>query len=182
MSWFYYCDYADKRTLFPSAVFSTLARQILEKVPEIPESIASMIERASHDGDRLTDHSKALAILQKSIESISQPLYPVLDGLDECTEHSQKIICSGLRELLHHANPTTKLYITSRSELDTSLDLNPFIKMSSILVSPSAIALDIEPYIRASTKQLVANGSLVLRDPTLEDLIVHRLVKGAKGM
>jgi hypothetical protein len=94
---FYYCDYADKRTLEPSNVFGTLTRQALEKVEILPETLASEIEQAEHDGERLTDISKALAILQKSFQLVPGPLYLILDGLDEATESSQNLICNSLK-------------------------------------------------------------------------------------
>jgi hypothetical protein len=36
--------------------------------------------------------------------------------------------------------------------------------------------------VRASTRRLISDGLLVIRDPDLEQLIVDELVKGAKGM
>jgi hypothetical protein len=179
---FYYCDYANKRTLFPSNVFGTLARQILEKNEIIPEPLASTIEQAGQDGDRLADDSKALDILQQCIETYSQSLYVILDGLDECTESSQKIICDGLRHLMHREGPSVKLYITSRAEVSTLLELKSSIPMFCIPISSSTIALDIESYVRASTRHRITIGSLVIQDPQLEDLIVTKLVDGAEGM
>jgi hypothetical protein len=57
---FYYCDYADKRALDPANLFGTLARQLLDNVEIVPESLACAIEAAAHDGDQLTDQSIAL--------------------------------------------------------------------------------------------------------------------------
>lgn len=179
---FYYCDYADKRTLFPSNVFGTLARQILENIKTIPDPLANTIEQADHDGDRLTNPSKALHILQQAIKLSSCPLYLILDGLDECTEYSQKVICDALQQTSNHVKSNIKLCITARSELDTLLTLNPSVPKSSILISPSVIALDIEAYVRASTRHCLSNGSLVIQDPQLQNLIIDKLVNGAKGM
>ncbi|KUJ07177.1 uncharacterized protein LY89DRAFT_370709 [Mollisia scopiformis] len=179
---FYYCDYADKRTLFPSNVFGTLARQILERQETLPEPLAPTIERAEHDGDRLTDHSEAFRLLVQCIEIATHPLCIVLDGLDECTEHSQKIICDGLQHLLHLDNLKLKVFITARAELESSLKLRPSISSLSISISSATIALDIGSYVRASTRHRISNGSLVMQDPSLEELIVDKLVNGAKGM
>ncbi|KAE8442960.1 hypothetical protein EG329_002498 [Mollisiaceae sp. DMI_Dod_QoI] len=179
---FYYCDYADKRTLFPSTVFGNLARQILEKRDTIPEALAVTIEEADHDGDRLIDHSKALHLLQQCIETLSHPWCIILDGLDECTESSQRIIFEGLRHLLHRNGSTVKLFITGRAELDASLKLKASIPILHIPISSSAIALDIESYVQATIRHRISSGALVVRDPKLEDLIVGKLVVGAQGM
>ena len=79
---FYYCDYADKRSLEPVNVFGTLAQQSLEKAGTIPESLAREIEQVDHEGERITDQSKALQILEQSVALFSHPLFIVLDGLD----------------------------------------------------------------------------------------------------
>lgn len=179
---FYYCDYADKRTLFPSDVFGALARQILEKSATIPDPLADVIEQADHDRDRLVNPSKALHILENSIEASTRPVYLILDGLDECTEHSQKVICDSLRQLLGHDKSSIKLFITARFELDALLKLDSSVSKSSILISPSTIALDIEAYVRSSTRHRLSNRSLVVQDPQLQDLIIRKLVDGAKGM
>lgn len=51
-----------------------------------------------------------------------------------------------------------------------------------MLISPSAVAVDINSYVRASTRRRILDGSLVIRDPSLEETIILELVKGAKGM
>lgn len=182
MTIFYYCDYADKRTLFPSNVFGTLARQILETVELIPEALAVAVEEADHDGDRLADDTKALLILQKCMESSSRKLHIILDGLDECTEYSQKVILDGLRQVLYHEGSTVRLLTTARADLDALLKLKPSILSSRIPILPSTIALDIEAYVRASIRHRIVNGSLVIGDADLEEVIVCKLLNGAKGM
>jgi hypothetical protein len=179
---FYYCDYADKRSLEPANVYGTLARQALEKVDVIPESLASEIEQAHHDGERLTDQSQALQILLRSIALFRYPLFLVLDGLDEMRESAQNLTYHGLSQLLNDSRRPVKLLLTSREELRPSFKINAGVPFLSILISPSAIALDIDSYVRASTRRRILDGLLVIRDSTLEETIVQELVKGAKGM
>jgi hypothetical protein len=178
---YYYCDYADKRTLEPSNVFGTLARQCLDRVESF-ESLAKEIEQAGHDGDRLTDQSMALYILKQSIYIYSKRVYIVVDGLDEASELSQKAIYDGLKQLLENAPKGIKLLLTGRDDLGSSFGIVPTLKFNSIPISPTAIALDIDSYVRASTRRRITEGSLVVQDPSLEELIVGELVKGAKGM
>ncbi|TVY39940.1 hypothetical protein LOCC1_G005838 [Lachnellula occidentalis] len=178
---YYYFNYADKRTLEPANVFGTLARQCLEGM-ETFESLADEIEQADHDGERLTDHSKALDFMQKAANLYARQFYIVLDGLDEANESSQKVICNGVRQLLNNASVEIKLFITGREELESLLHIKPTVMFYSVIVSPTAIELDIDSYIRASTRLRITEGSLVIRDPALEELIVQELVKGAKGM
>jgi hypothetical protein len=60
--------------------------------------------------------------------------------------------------------------------------IDPIVPFFRIPVSANVISLDIEKYVQASTRQRIADGSLVISDPDLEQLIVKELVKGAKGM
>lgn len=162
-------------------MFGTLARQCLEGM-ETFESLADDIEQAGHDGERLTDQSKALDLIQKAVNLYARQFYIVIDGLDEANESSQKVICNGLRQLLNNASVGIKLFITGREELGSLLRIKPTVVFYSVLVSPTAIEFDIDSYVRASTRLRIKEGSLVIRDPALEELIVQELVKGAKGM
>lgn len=179
---FYYCDYADKRTLEPPNVFSTLARQLLEKVSEIPEDLAAAITSADHDGEKMTDHAAAFSILEKCIAITARPVYLVLDGLDESSERSQKIICQGLAKVRSNVAVPVKLFITSRDDLKSFLSLDSNIYVERIALSSTAIALDVESYVKAVTHRRIVDGSLVLLDPKLEEVIVQELVEGSKGM
>lgn len=163
-------------------MFTTLARQALEKVEVLPETLASEIERADHDGERLTDPTKALVLLQKSLELVPGPIYLILDGLDEATESSQTFLCNKLKHLIQTSAIPVKLFITGREDLQSVLTLDPNIPFSRIPISSTAISLDIENYVRASTRRRILDGLLVIRDPGLEQLIVNELVIGAKGM
>ena len=146
------------------------------------DSLADDIEQAGHDGECLTDQSKALDLLQKAAHLYAKQFYLVLDGLDEANESSQKLICDGLRQLLDNASVGIKLFITGREELGPLLRMKQTVMSYSILVSPNSIEMDIDSYVRASTRRRITEGSLVIRDPALEELIVQELVKGAKGM
>lgn len=159
-----------------------MARQALEKVEILPETLASEIEQADHDGERMTDPSKALILLQRSLKLVPGPIYLILDGLDEATESSQILICNNLKQLIEKSELPIKLFITGREELGPLLMLDPSIPFSRVPISSNAISLDIENYVRASTRRRISDGSLVIRDPDLEQLIVSELVNGAKGM
>jgi hypothetical protein len=159
-----------------------LARQALEKVEIIPETLASEIEQADHDGERLMNHSTALDILRESLALVPGPIYMILDGLDEATEASQNAICNDLRQLIQKSAITIKFLITGREELGSLLMLDSSVPFLRVPVSPNVISIDIEKYVQASTRRRIADGLLVISDPNLEQLIVKELVKGARGM
>jgi hypothetical protein len=163
-------------------VLATLARQTLEQVEILPETLASEIEQVEHDGEKLSNPSKALIILQRSLELVPGPIFLVLDGIDEAAEPSQVLICNSLKQLIEDSGLSIKLFITGRDELGSLLMLDEKIPYSRVPVSSAAISTDIENYVRASTRRRISEGLLVISDPDLEQLIVDELVKGAKGM
>ncbi|KAF4631653.1 hypothetical protein G7Y89_g6473 [Cudoniella acicularis] len=181
-SLFYYCDYADKRTLEVTNVFGTLARQVLEKVDILPEDLAADIESADHDGERLTSISETLEFFRRSLELLFQEVFIVLDGLDEASESPQMVICDSLRGQSNRSSRTIKLFLTGREDLGPLLRPGPEISYSRIMMSSASIAQDIESYVRASTRKCIVEGLLVIRNPDLEELIVLELVKRANGM
>lgn len=179
---FYYCNHADKRTLEPVNIIGTLARELLGKVDPLPETLTSMIEQLDHDGERLTSSGKALELLLESLKTQIHPIYFILDGLDEADEEYQKWVHQALDRCLELTPTVLRLMITGREELKSQLQIPVTVTYHRILVSPTAIAPDIESYVRSSTKQRISRGTLVVQDPALEDFIVTELVKGAKGM
>ena len=179
---YYYCDYSDKRTLDPANLFGTLARQVLVKMEGIPEDLAIAIENAAQDENRLTDTSCALGLLRRSIEQCEDPINIAIDGIDEMTEQSQKTICSGLKELMNGDLSPIRLFLTGRENLSRSLDIPSTLPFTSISISSSMITSDIRKFVEASTRRKIVEGTLVLQDPGLEELIVSELVSGAKGM
>jgi hypothetical protein len=180
---FYYCDYADQRTLDPSNVFGALARQALERLNTIPDALALEIEQADHNGDTISDPQTALHILRRSIGLLSGQMHIVFDGIDEVSESAKKILFDSFRSLLDNPILRLKLFITGREEIEEELlHIKRTIAFSKILVSSAVISQDIESYIRASTRNRIEAGALALQDGSLEGLIVEKLVEGAKGM
>lgn len=94
---------------------------MLEKLECIPEALATAIENAAHDGDRLTESSCALDLLRRGIGLCKHPISIAIDGIDELTEQSQKVVCNGLKELVQSNHLPTKLFLTGREDLSSLL-------------------------------------------------------------
>lgn len=163
-------------------MFGTLARQLLAVIDPVPEALAVEIERADHDGDRMLDYKKTLGFFKTILELSKVLLSIVFDGLDETSDRSQELIFAGLKETLEHSAAVVKLIVTGREEIGTSLRVTSGVPFYTVPVSAEAIALDIGAYVKASTRRRIANGSLLIRDPKLEEVIIQALIEGAKGM
>jgi hypothetical protein len=180
---YYYCDYADKRTLNPVNIFGCVAQQLLLKmgVGGLPSPISALIEDYFQDGSRRASTSEVLEILLLTISNF--PAVAILiDGLDEVGEHDQKILEMGLKDLINQTHScTVKFLLCSREDASSTYALE-FREISRIQISASCIAADIESYIKCTVRDLLKSGEMVLQDTSLEDETVSALIEGAKGM
>jgi hypothetical protein len=178
---YYYCDYADKRTLEPTNLFGSLARQVLELVNPIPEELSCAIELEEHDGEQFVDPSRTFAFFERALKILPGSVYVVLDGLDEASEESQKSICVRIGQCLGSEYPV-KLFITGRDDLMNLLGITDSVPQLRIAMKPDSNAADIESYIREEVRRLIAEGCLAVKNSPIEELIVAELIKGARGM
>jgi Cdc6-like AAA superfamily ATPase len=175
---YYFCDYVDKRTLDPLAVWGSITRQLLE-IREMPLTVEKLLERNFGD-----DKTSDLQVLRETLSAVIQ-LFPdvmiILDGIDEIDDDSQKIFYSTLNKLIQDAGPILKLLVSCRDDATHALR-TPAGTSFRVHLQPANIAIDIEDYIRYSVKALLESGELVVQDSLLQEIMIETLVKGAQGM
>jgi hypothetical protein len=176
---YYFCDYADKRTLDPAAILGTITGQLLNYTELIPLAIEQLIEKNLGD-DKCPDLNVLHDIFRAAIQ-----LFPavtiVLDGIDEIDESGQKIFYTALNKLIQDAGNRLKLLISCRDDATNILRTPPETSFR-VHLQPSNIGLDIEEYIHHSVESLLANREIVLRDSLLKEVMIEKLVEGAQGM
>ena len=79
---YYYCEYADQRTLQPINIFGTFLKQLYAK-HDIPEKIEEQILQAYAHGTRSPSTKELINILGQVL-ALRSRVVVVLDGLDEC--------------------------------------------------------------------------------------------------
>ncbi|KAH8769344.1 hypothetical protein F5882DRAFT_362504, partial [Hyaloscypha sp. PMI_1271] len=175
----YYCDYADKRTLEPINIFASLAKGLLQHVP-IPSSVERLIVKCYGNGNKSPELGDVLQILGTLVEEVFDSVTMVLDGLDEVKDCDRQSINQAFKSLWGGTKPI-KLLLCSRDN-DVSAMTPPHVVKHRLQVLPTAISDDIKVYVTHSVRTLLADGSLVVGDEDLEQLIIDCLVDGAKGM
>jgi hypothetical protein len=177
---FYYCDHADKRTLDPANIFSSLALQLLRTLGELPTTLLEMLERICQDSSTV-DLEDFLHLLLKAIERAMSAII-VIDGLDEVDENDRKLIFHHLRDIATRATPPIiKVLVASRE--DTSyLTQVPDAALFKRRIGIDVVAGDIDCYVQHTIRDLINRKELVIGDPALEEEIFGALSKGAKGM
>ena len=174
---YYYCDYADSRTLQAKHLFEAIMKQLIMQclVPtEIERQLRqSVIDEARVPGD---------ALLQRSILSAIEAcpgLYVIIDGLDECEKEARRDAIALIEALLAHKRAAVKTFVSCREDehLLRSLDVHPCIQLSEKLMEN-----DINAFITGTVRSKVEAGELRINKPALEHKIVAELVTKAHGM
>ena len=150
---FYYCDHADKRTLDPIKIFSSIAVQVFRTLGELPTSLLAMLEGICQNNST-ADLADVVHLLLKAIERVSSVVI-VLDGLDEVDENDRKLIFHHLRDISTQATPPMiKVLVASRE--DTSyLTQIPGVALFKRRIGVDAVAVDIDCYDKHAIRDLI---------------------------
>jgi len=112
-----------------------------------------------------------------------QPVYLIIDGLDECPStsalsSSREEVLSLLEDLVQAQFPTLRLCVTSRPEVDIKAVLEPLTFRSISLHDESGQMEDIENYIRSVVN---TNRKMQKWKPKDKQLVIDVLTERADG-
>ena len=174
---YYYCDYADQRTLHLGHVLGSLLKQLLIN-QQVPEHIETQLLQVYAGGSRSASEN-ALSDIFYSVVALRPQLYVVFDGLDECENSIWKAILRNLERLGVMGRCRVKIFVTCVEEGSVSHHLAGH---ASIQLSPEATTEDIKSFITSSVRSRIVSGELKIRNPKLEQDITSGLVSRANGM
>ena len=175
---YYYCDYADRSTLHSEQICGALLKQLLTQ-GLLAKSAVDRVERVYDKGFRKPDSVEAEELLMSTV-SLCKPTFIVLDGLDECEEHTQRSMISVIKRILSQSSSSPiKVLIMCRSEHWVCQVLDNAVQ---IQVTEALSAADIDIFVKSSIQKRIDEGILKLRNKALQGYIVSELVSKAKGM
>ena len=174
---YYYCDYADQRTLHLDYVLGSLLKQLLIN-HQLPEHIETQLLQVYAGGSRSLSEN-ALGDIFYSVVALHPQLYVVFDGLDECESSVWKAILKSLERLGAMGQCKVKIFITCVEEGSVSHQL---ASHACIQLSPAATTEDIRSFITSSVRSRIDSGDLKIRNPKLEQDITTGLISRANGM
>lgn len=174
---YYYCDYADQRTLQFDHILGSLLKQLLFK-REIPEHIETQLLQIYAGGIR-SPADNALSDIFYSVVTLSSEVYVVFDGLDECEKPVWKAILSVFEHLEALGHPIVKIFITCVEEGPVSHCLATY---ACIQLSPAVTNEDISFFVTSSVRSKIERGDLRIRNPKLQQDIISELLSKANGM
>ena len=174
---YYYCDYAESRTLQAKHLFEAIMKQLIMQCL-VPAEVERQLRQSVIDEARIPGE----ALLQRSILSAIEAfpgLYVIIDGLDECEKEARRDAIALIEALLVYDKAAVRTFVSCREEeyILRSLDVHPCIQLSEI-----TMATDINTFIAGTVRSKVESGQLRINYPALEDEIVAELVTKAHGM
>jgi hypothetical protein len=173
---YFFCDFANHRSLEIRTVISSFIKQILNVFP-IPPELEGKLEvlyRSVHSPPA-EDQLFQILISAAKLPDIT---FFIVDGLDECNDHDKRRLLLHLKNLLG-IRDSIKVLVSSRKEVEISQSLESFHEVS--LDTPTTFS-DIKAFVEAKLKDKVEQGSLILGDLSMIGEIKETLFSKSEGM
>ena len=174
---YYYCDYADQRSLQFGRILGSLLKQLYSN-RQIPEHIKAQVLQLYPVGNQSPPEIALVNIFCSSIALLND-IYIIFDGLDECDKAVSRAMLKLFKQLAAARPTNVKILITCVEEGSVAHDLNGF---AQVQLSPSATSADIKAFVESSVRLKIENGELKIRNPSLEQDIISELVLKANGL
>lgn len=174
---YYYCDYADQRSLLFDRILGSLLKQLFLK-GQIPEHVESKLLQLFSLGSQ-SPPDIALANILCSSVALLDDIYIIFDGLDECDKAVSRAVLKTFKQLAASRPTNVKVLVTCVVEGSIAHELNDF---AYVLLSPSATSADIKAFVDSSVRLKIDSGELKIRNPRLGQDIISELVLKANGL
>ncbi len=174
---FFYCDYKNSATQDLSNILGSLAQQFAKQDEEGFAKLREFWETQNPDHrSDLNYDSDALWSLVRAVTSVFDCAMIIIDGLDECGTNAPSVVDS-LNTLSEYEDSTIKTILLSRDEIEIRERLDNYTQLSI-----AARSSDLRLYVAAEIDLRTRKKSLRIKDQSLKEHILERLVEGAEGM
>ncbi|KAI8724226.1 NACHT domain-containing protein [Fusarium sp. LHS14.1] len=176
---YFFCVYRDEETQDPVSILSSLCSQLARQ----DEMAFLILEEYYHEltSERQLQSgpsAKKLIKVLRKLCSLIDRVYIIVDGLDECGKRAEETVESLAALLPSNIDEGLNIALLSRNEVPIREVLGD--KFQNIEIE--AHTEDIQLYVASELKQRIESKKMRLRDLALKDVIMARLVEGAKGM
>ena len=164
----FYCDFAAQNEQSLATILSSLLKQLVFGLDEIPEEISKAYEeRKNAIGGQGPQISNILNMLQTT--SSRRRAFICIDALDECATEDRAKLLDSLGQLLLQS-PGTRIFVTGRPHILPEIRRHLIGGVTSLSISPKRD--DIVTYINS---RLAADTTPDAMDGTLEADIVKKI-------
>ena len=162
-----YLDFAAQKDQSPTDILSSLLRQVVGRLEEIPPRIVEAFQgEEGVIGGRKLELGDIMEMLQDI--SSSRPTFICIDALDECLAENRAKLLDSLKRILHKS-PTTRIFLAGRLHIRDEVEKSLAEGLVAVLVTPTKD--DIIEFLRAKLAEDTIPDAM---DKTLEkDIIKH---------
>jgi len=165
---YFYFDFASQNEQSPTAVLSSLLKQVVRGLPEIPANIVQAFrDQGKVIGGRKLELDEIVHILRNI--SFSRPTFMCLDALDECTADYRTKLLDSLRRILRKS-PTTRISLAGRLHIKDEVEKYLAEKVVAVSVTPTKD--DIVRFLRARLEEDTTPDAM---DKVLEEDIIKTI-------
>ncbi|KAF6222560.1 hypothetical protein HO133_000605 [Letharia lupina] len=174
---FFYCDYKDSAKQDLSNILGSLAQQFAKQDEESFAKLRQFYEthNPEHQQHFAYDSDHLWGLVRK-MTLVFDCAMIIVDGLDECGTNAPLVV-DALTALNDGEDTTIKTIFLSRDEIEIRERLENYTK-----VSIAARSNDLRLYVGAEIDLRTRKRRLRIKDQSLKEHILERLVEGAEGM
>lgn len=175
---FFYCDYKSAATQNPRNIFGSLAKQLAVQDEESFLKLQTFYRvKSPKDLPSKEINLEEMRDLVVSMASNFNEVMIVIDALDEC-DTQVKVLTQLLASLSDSGQARNiKSLFLSRDKPDIRFLLEDFVH-----ISIAASSTDLQLFVGAEIELRMRNRDLRIKDHSLKEEIMERLVQGADGM
>ncbi|KAL8838837.1 MAG: hypothetical protein Q9170_001959 [Blastenia crenularia] len=175
---FFYCDYKDPATQKPHLILGSLIQQIAKQDEQAFQKVEIFCDK--RNPEYKVDYNYDFQELRDLILTISSSFNStsiIVDGLDEYGSNATEV--TELLASLHPVNEETniKTLLLSRNEIEICQCLRNYVELAI-----AARGSDLRLYVGAEIEFRIRRNKLRIKDSSLKEEIMEKLVGGAKGM
>ena len=174
---FFYCDFKNPDTHDLSNILGSLAQQFAKQDKESFAQLRDFYE--NHNPDHRSDFkydTDSLGTLIRAMTLVFDCAMIIVDGLDECGTNVPLVV-DALTALDHDEHTTVKTILLSRDEIEIRERLEGYTQ-----ISIAARSSDLRLYVGAEMDLRTRQKKLRIKDQSLKEYVMERLVEGAEGM
>jgi len=171
----FYFDFAAQKEESPTAILSSLLKQVVSGLEEIQADIVQAFrEQEKVIGGRKLELDEIVHILQNI--SSSRPTFMCLYALDECTTECRAKLLDSLRRILRKS-PTTRIFLAGRLHIRDEVE--KYLAERVVVVSITPTKDDIIRFLRARLREDTSPDAM---DKALEEDIIRTIPETVSEM
>jgi len=171
----FYFDFAAQKEQSPISILSSLLKQVIGGLEEIPAKITQAFrDQENAIGGRKLGLREVVGMLQDI--SSSQRTLICIDALDECMAEYRETLIDSLRQILHKS-PSTRIFLAGRLHIRDEVEKHLARGVVAVSITPTRD--DIVRFLRAKLKGDTIPDAM---DKSLEEDIIMTIPETVSEM